>query len=76
MCRCTSVTGSFIFQAGKLSLGKINELGQFVSEVEPEPDIEKKKKGTFITKKKKEKEKVFYLYNGNLLLNKVSVAFL
>ena len=48
----------YVVQAGKLTLGKINELGQFVSEVEPEPDIEKKKKGTFILKKRKEKEKV------------------
>ncbi len=45
-------------QAGKMSLGKINEVGQFVSELEPEPEQEKKKKGTFLLKKKREKEKV------------------
>jgi hypothetical protein len=28
-----------------MSLGKINEVGQFVSELAPEPDHEKKKKG-------------------------------
>ena len=59
--RIPSYTVFFTLQAGKLTLGKINELGQFVSEVEPEPDIEKKKKGTFILKKRKEKEKVLRL---------------
>ncbi|ELT87067.1 hypothetical protein CAPTEDRAFT_222842 [Capitella teleta] len=33
--------------SGKMSLGKINEVGQFVSELAPEPDHEKKKKGVF-----------------------------
>ena len=28
----------------KMSLGKINELGHFVSDFDPEPDLEKKKK--------------------------------
>ena len=76
MCHYTAVTGLFVFQAGKLSLGKINELGQFVSEVEPEPDVEKKKKETFITKKKKEKEKVLYLSNRSLLLSRYNAEIL
>ena len=75
ICRCACLTGSFVFQAGKLSLGKINELGQFVSEVEPEPDTEKKKKGTFITKKKKEKEKVLYV-NRSLLVSRYNAEIL
>lgn len=42
---------------GKMSFGHINDLGQFVSEYDPEPELEKKKSSMFFRKKKdREKE--------------------
>ncbi|XP_064612788.1 A-kinase anchor protein 10, mitochondrial-like [Liolophura sinensis] len=42
--------------SGGMTLGKVDKLGQFVSEFEPEPDHEKKKSSGFF-KKRREKDK-------------------
>ena len=44
--RCNALKYCCLFHISrKMSLGKINELGHFVSDFDPEPDHDKKRKG-------------------------------
>ncbi|XP_074643501.1 A-kinase anchor protein 10, mitochondrial-like [Tubulanus polymorphus] len=43
--------------SGKITLGKVDQYGQFTSEFDHEPDHDKKANGLFSNKKKKDKEK-------------------
>ncbi|KAK2181367.1 hypothetical protein NP493_401g01005 [Ridgeia piscesae] len=63
-------------QEGSLTLGRINEVGQFVSDFDPEPDHEKKKKGTFFQKlKSKDKtQEDMALQIARMIVNEVNQA--
>lgn len=63
-------------QEGSLTLGRINEVGQFVSDFDPEPDHEKKKKGTFFQKlKSKHKtQEDMALQIATMIVNEVNQA--
>ncbi|XP_064647696.1 A-kinase anchor protein 10, mitochondrial-like isoform X2 [Lineus longissimus] len=43
--------------SGNMSLGRVDDIGRFVSEFDPEPEKDKKKGASFFTKKKQDKDK-------------------